>query len=237
MDAQKDFGVWDRIALLLAGDALQAREILSNALARHVLRCSRLGTSPSSGMSLGLELILDAESLNRPSLGGAPGDLFLLVATHGPEGTFSYSRLAQELRLPESEVPERLNRARVRYAWAHQLRFQRWVLPLHESCPEYEDHSPWMQKFLDEELSHQTLRMISTHIQNDGCEQCRERLNRYRQFYYEIQKHLTQKVRQLEDQAQMRGVVQSVRIQAYERVLKEGLRLTRGIRVQPGPIF
>ena len=97
-------------------------------------------------------------------------------------------------------------------------------------CPELQSRAPWMQKMMDEEMSTTEQRMFTAHLTQ--CPLCMDRMNRHRKFHSMIGNWIRGELSQIESVAVSKGFSQKERLKTYQKWIRDGVRLTRGIRIE-----
>jgi hypothetical protein len=240
MEALQNWEVLDRVMVFLVGDARSAAEVFGDVLVRQVLKGSRQSQSGGGGSCVGLGDLIRAmasQGVGSPTRSSISiQDQALLAVLHGGDQTFSYVTLASQLELKSSgqeanwEVAQRVHSARMKWAWSRRLDFPRWNQIQGEACPELDVRAPWMQRVMDREYEPRVQSLITTHVAQ--CSECLEKMNRYRYFHTQIESAVRKELREIETRGESQGWDRSTRHRWYQKLLRDGVRLTRGIRIE-----
>jgi hypothetical protein len=115
-----------------------------------------------------------------------PEERFLLAALH--LGRWSYARLGRILEETAEQVEAQAWSARIKLlSMLPGVAYPAGAPAQGASCPDYDPHRPWTQRFLDEEIRvGRELVFFQNHLM--ACTSCRNALSRCREAYYAIER-------------------------------------------------
>lgn len=119
------------------------------------------------------------QARSRPFYSLHPDERLILVLLHLEH--WSYTRIAELLEISVLQLEEIAWRIRIQLSAKYPIASAVDTL----SCPEYDIHRPWIQKFLDDQYTNATEK---TFLQNHlmACNSCRRALNSCRDVYYAV---------------------------------------------------
>lgn len=152
-----------------------------------------------------------------------PRERLILVLLHSEH--WDYAKIARLLGVTSNVIEATAWRLRIQMSSKYPLA-PTMATP---SCPEYDVHQPWIQRFLDDEYSKSSEKLfLQNHLM--ACSDCRRALQSCRDLYYRVDSMIP---RYSENQKNVQAL-HSALISIFTRTLKERSKLLKKLRPQSG---